>query len=48
LVRPGIGSQISRQIRRNRVLKDEIEAELAKSRSLLELSHATLLRSRVA
>lgn len=48
LARPGIGSEISRQIRRNRVLKDEIEVELTKSRLLLELSHATLLRSRVA
>jgi len=31
-VRPGMGSQISRHIRRNRVLNDEIGDELAKSR----------------
>jgi hypothetical protein len=47
-MRPGIGSQIWHHIRRNRALKDEIDVELAKSRSLLETTRATLRRSRAA
>jgi hypothetical protein len=43
--KPGIGPQIRRHLRRNRVLQDEIGAELARSRSLLELTRATLLRA---
>lgn len=45
VLQSGVGPQIRNHLRRNRVLRDEIGVELVRSRSLLELTRATLLRA---